>query len=41
MNPHNNFSYNEAQTRALLSAAMFWFGFTLGEHAVGGGSCEG
>ena len=34
MNPHMNFSYDEAQTRALLSATMFWFGFTLGECAV-------
>jgi hypothetical protein len=30
MNPRLNFSYDEAQTRALLSATMFWFGFTLG-----------
>lgn len=32
LNPHVNFSYDEAQTRALLSATMFWFGFTLGGH---------
>ena len=31
MNPHGNFSYDDAQTRSLLSVTMFWFGFTLGE----------
>jgi hypothetical protein len=33
MNPRVNFSYDEAQTRALLSATMFWFGFTLGNYS--------
>lgn len=30
INPHMNFSFDEAQSRALLSVTMFWFGFTLG-----------
>lgn len=39
LNPRGNFSFDKTETQALLSATMFWFGFTLGLMDVSMNAC--